>query len=206
MAEARDIISFNEFENSDGDFLDRKGVFSPITKKKLDVIRFTVASYVDEFKELDNSKSNPVLDSGGDFKTCSSTDLQKSSISEKVQQILEEESYNIGYSTYFQSLQEWLGHVIEIDKENNLFIAKLQDLSAPGTYETAEFEIRDIPEGDLDLFKIGAAFYWSLGYNYNRSQKTKQSSIRFQRLNDWTEEEYDNAIDNANDLYQFLTK
>lgn len=205
MAETRDVIGEYEYENSIGDFLDRKGAFSPITKKKLEVIRSTVASYVDEYKELDSSKSTPDI-GVDDLKTSATVDLPKSSISEKVQQILEEESYSLGYSAYFQSLQQWLGHVTEIDQESNLFTAKLQDLSSPGTYEIAEFEIRDIPEGDLDLLKIGAAFYWSLGYNYNRSQKTKQSAIRFQRLNDWTEEEYDNAIDKANELYQFLTK
>lgn len=202
MAEARTI---NNYSDSISDFLNRNGEFAPISSKKLEVIMSTVAAYVADSKDCDPAEQTETLLTKADLKTRAVANPSGINISGKVQEILEEPD-QLDKNNYFQSLQQWLGHVIEIDNKEGLFKAKLQDLNNSGTYEMAEFEIRDIADGDLEIFKVGAAFYWSLGYHYNRSQKTKESSIRFQRLNDWTEEEYNTAIDNADDLFQFFSK
>jgi hypothetical protein len=103
---------------------------------------------------------------------------------------------------YFLKTQRWIGHVIEVT--GKIFKAKLEDLNQPGTYEIGEFETNDISTEDYELFKIGSVFYWSVGLaNYN-GQIVKQSLLRFQRVNNWTETDYDNCSDRASDLMKNL--
>lgn len=99
---------------------------------------------------------------------------------------------------YFFDAQKWYGQVISINE--NTFTAKLQDLSNATTDEVGEFEIKEIPDDDKELFKLGATFYWSVGYEMKNSQVSKRSFFRFQRLPNWNSIEIDNALDRANDL------
>lgn len=105
-------------------------------------------------------------------------------------------------NNYFLSLQKWKGFVTKLNEQT--FEVRLEDSTSQGTYEIAEFENREVSPGDRELLQIGAAFYWSIGYSYNGNQIEKKSVIRFQRLNNWSEEEYDEAIDRGVQLYNFF--
>jgi hypothetical protein len=90
--------------------------------------------------------------------------------------------------------QRWVGHVIEI--KDKKFKARLEDLTQPGTSEIGVFDIQDAFD-EKDMIKLGAIFYFSVGYEVSRGQYSKQKFLRFQRLSEWTVTDYDNAIDRA---------
>lgn len=103
---------------------------------------------------------------------------------------------------YFLKSQKWIGHVSEIKKDH--FIAELKDLDDPTTYEIGEVDYDEISPEDKELIKIGAAFYWSLGYANTNGQIEKKSLIRFQRVNFWTMSDYNEVLDRADELYDKL--
>jgi hypothetical protein len=107
------------------------------------------------------------------------------------------------YKNYISKSQNWIGYVISIDKET--FSAKLEDINNPTTYEIAEFELNDISPGDLNLLKLGAIFYWSVGFGNQNGQHIKQSFIRFKRAALIHEEEFDKLMDEADNIYKNLT-
>ena len=104
--------------------------------------------------------------------------------------------------SYFAKSQRWICNVIDIGEKH--FTAKLEDLNQPDTYEIGEFEIDDISSEDKELFRIGAVFYWSIGLAIHKGQAIKQSLLRFQRVNNWTEKDYDISADEASDLLKNL--
>lgn len=106
------------------------------------------------------------------------------------------------YKSYVNRTQRWMGHIISIS--GDAFTAKLEDINSPGTFEVGDFELREVPEADKTLIKLGAAFYWSVGYSYLNGTVAKTSTIRFQRLANWTTSEYDEAADRANELFKKL--
>ncbi len=106
------------------------------------------------------------------------------------------------YKNYISGSQNWVGHVIKLDK--HIFTAKLEDKNSPNTYETAQFEIKDVTEDDLDLLKPGAVFYWSIGRAHQNNQVIKQSIIRFKRAIEVTTGEFEDILDSADDLNNHL--
>jgi len=103
---------------------------------------------------------------------------------------------------YFLEAQKWIGHVEQI--KNKTFIAKLTDLTNTTTYEMGEFDFDEISPEDMELVKIGATFYWSLGRSNNNGQIEKKSILRFQRVKNWEEEDYDRVLDRAEEKMQKL--
>jgi hypothetical protein len=106
--------------------------------------------------------------------------------------------WRVSFKSYFSKTQKWKGQIIEIKK--NTFLAKLDDLTAGGTYETAEFDRDEITDDDLEFLKLGAVFYWSVGYSVRNGSVSKESVVRFQRLPAWTEDEENSVLDSINDL------
>lgn len=103
------------------------------------------------------------------------------------------------YKNYISKSQKWIGHVTEIS--NDEFTAKLVDKNdTSSTYEIAQFDIDEVSKGDIDLLKVGALFYWSVGYANQNGQIIKQSLIRFKRVADISIEDFDGIIDNAREL------
>jgi hypothetical protein len=101
--------------------------------------------------------------------------------------------------SYFVISQKWVGNIIELT--NNGFKAKLIDKTSGGTYEIGEFEKNDVSRDDLPLIRIGATFYLSVGYENNSSgQIAKSLVLRFQRLAEWTEQDFDSAKDAADNI------
>ncbi len=101
---------------------------------------------------------------------------------------------------YSTTLQSWKGVVVEIKEDS--FVAELEDLTNGGTKEIAEVELFSVSPDDRKLVSEGASFYWNIGYKMNYGQITKESLIRFQRIIDWNEDDYDQAADRASDLFE----
>ena len=107
--------------------------------------------------------------------------------------------FSIMDRSYFTVNQKWFGVVDEISETS--FTATLTDLTKGGTKEIGDFEMKEVAYDDLALIKIGAGFYFSVGYQMNKSgQISRTSLLRFQRLSEWTFEEYDGALNLAEDL------
>lgn len=99
---------------------------------------------------------------------------------------------------YTKQSQKWIGHVVEIQDDH--FIAKLEDLSAGGTNELAEFDMVEISNDDIELFGLGAIFYWSVSFVFDKGQIEKKELLRFQRVSPLTLEECDSFADKAREL------
>lgn len=106
------------------------------------------------------------------------------------------------YRNYTYNSQKWIGHVFELSETS--FMAKLEDKYDPTTYEIAEFEVAEVSEDDISLLKLGAIFYWFVGYVNQDGQVFKQSLVRFKRIVDFTESEIDFIADEANELNNTL--
>ncbi|MCK9613514.1 MAG: hypothetical protein M0R16_11590 [Bacteroidales bacterium] len=102
-----------------------------------------------------------------------------------------------------QNTQRWVGYIIEINERK--FKAKLEDITAPGTFEIGTFDIHDKDLIDeKEMIQIGAVFYLSVGYDVSRGTFAKQKLIRFQRLTKLTESDFNNAIDRADRIASSL--
>ncbi len=107
------------------------------------------------------------------------------------------------FNNYFSNTQNWIGYITNVFESD--FEAKLIDRNKQDTYEMATFEKLEISEEDKKFIEIGAVFYWSVGYAVRNGQVKKESLIRFKRTVDWTENEYDKAVDRANNLLNNLS-
>ena len=105
-------------------------------------------------------------------------------------------------STRFEVLQKWEGIVLDVLRES--FTARLIDLTLEGSDEEAEFALDEIDEGDKDLLKPGAVFYWNIGYSDSPSGRARVSIIRFRRLPVWRSEELQRAKRDAERLSGLL--
>jgi hypothetical protein len=98
--------------------------------------------------------------------------------------------------------QRWIGFVIE--KDELKFKARLEDITSPGTFEIGTFDIKDTFD-EKDMIHIGAVFYFSVGYEVTRGTHEKKQFMRFQRLTEWTERDFDDAMDRADRIGSNLT-
>ena len=103
----------------------------------------------------------------------------------------------------FVSLHKWEGVVTRVTDES--FFAKLVSISSDDPDEEAEFAISEISAGDLPLLRVGAVFYWNIGYHDAAGgQRTRGSIIRFRRLPTWTKREIENARRRAAEIRDYL--
>lgn len=105
---------------------------------------------------------------------------------------------SVKFNNYMCRSQNWVGHIIELSESE--FTAKLIDKLDPTTYEIAQFGIDEVSPGDLGLLKVGALFYWSVGFANQNGQVLKQSLIRFKRSIDFSVQEFDTLIDKAKEI------
>lgn len=85
----------------------------------------------------------------------------------------------------FVGLQEWEGVVTQI--HDQVFTARLIDLTHRNPDEEGEFSTTEISEDDLDLIAPGAIFRWSIGVlKMPGGGKRPISQIVFRRLPQWT--------------------
>lgn len=139
-----------------------------------------------------------------------------SSVYEKAQEIsyeAEESNHKLacpqfiqpkGYSYVdrFEALQKWECIVLEVQDES--FRARLIDLTQEGPDEEAEFSIQEVSEEDRKLIRRGSVFYWTIGYNDLKGQRTRESLIRFRRLPVWRERDIDAAGRRARELRESI--
>ena len=100
----------------------------------------------------------------------------------------------------FRSINKWEGIVSEIFEEEGSFSAILTDLNNDGPKEEVTLSFEEVSEEDMALLKPGAIFYWNIGYEKTHGQVKKASIIRFKRLPEWTEKDWDQIMDKANEL------
>lgn len=92
--------------------------------------------------------------------------------------------------SYSVALQRWQGYVIKV--LDRALLVRLIDLTRKGPDEETIIPLEEFSPDDYDLVKIGAIFYWSIGYSTKSSgQRTRFSEVRFQRLPFWKREEID---------------
>ena len=85
--------------------------------------------------------------------------------------------------TTFHALQEWEGHVLEINGDE--FVAALVDLTAGSSHEEEEaiIPVTEIGEEDAASLRVGGIFRWVIGYERSRSgTKKRVSQIIFRDL------------------------
>ena len=107
----------------------------------------------------------------------------------------------------FEAIQKWDGHVVNIDKENKTFEARLTDSSAPrdADSETVEFMIDDLTDDKLSLLTVGAVFVWSVGYHYDEyGTKRRSSDLVFRRMPVWTIKDFEESEQIADETAEGL--
>jgi hypothetical protein len=83
----------------------------------------------------------------------------------------------------FHALQEWEGHVLEINEDE--FVAALVDLTAGSSDEGEEaiIPLTEIADDDAAALRVGGIFRWVIGYERSRSgTKKRVSQIVFRDL------------------------
>ncbi len=104
----------------------------------------------------------------------------------------------------FQALQRWEGVVIATDGEQ--FMARLHNLENPAESDLeAVISVEEIADSDKNLLKIGAVFYWTIGYRFEPyGQKSSVSTIRFRLLPVWTSNDHQRLSKLASDYDAFF--
>lgn len=103
---------------------------------------------------------------------------------------------------FFLKVKKWVCTVTSLSED--IFLARADEVGVTGTYEEVEFDINDVSPDDREYLKIGSVFYWTIGYNTRNGQKTKQSVIRFKRLPQITEKDFDEIYDKAHLLSESI--
>lgn len=105
----------------------------------------------------------------------------------------------------FVSLQAWQGVVEEIKLSEQEFTAILFDMTAAGPKETATFDFADVSQGDANLLRPGAVFYWAVGYRTAPSgQRSRVSILQFRRMPTLSTEDLGEAFTAADALLREL--
>ncbi|PYS47784.1 MAG: hypothetical protein DMG13_26990 [Acidobacteria bacterium] len=107
-------------------------------------------------------------------------------------------------SFHFQVLQQWEGTVVEVQDES--IVVRLRDLATSETAEKrATISKDEVSDSDQDLVKLGAVFYWIIGYRIElHGQKSMVSTIKFRRLPSWTRRELKRVEERASEFDIFF--
>jgi hypothetical protein len=105
---------------------------------------------------------------------------------------------------FFRPIQQWRGTVIEIrDSEFDAELRDQTDLSRGREISTFKFD--EVSEGDERLVKVGAVFYWSIGYELTESRQRKLvATVVFRRLPGWSKSEVAAVHEKAAEIEQLL--
>jgi hypothetical protein len=100
--------------------------------------------------------------------------------------------------------QAFEGHVVAVDREGELFVARLVDASSDAPDEEADFSFREVVPDDRHLVVPGALFTWTIGLEWRSRQSRRVSEIRFRRLPPFTAEAISQAEQEAVELSKLL--
>jgi len=108
----------------------------------------------------------------------------------------------------FEIIQQWEGHIEELDDKLKVFRTRLIDLTSGGTDEYTEFPYDEVDQDDYDLMKEGAIFYYTIGkVQLSSGQIKKDSFLKFKRLPRITQADLDSFKKQADNLYsRFLER
>ena len=86
----------------------------------------------------------------------------------------------------FGIVQRWEGTVTQVIGDE--FLARLRDLTdTEHASEQATFSLDEVDDDDRQLLRVGAVFYWSIGYHHQANGSRRLSNeLRFRRLPQWT--------------------
>jgi len=99
---------------------------------------------------------------------------------------------------FYGKMQQWIGVINEIAEKS--FSAKLYDQYDDSSYEVAEFEFAEVSKSDSNLLKLGAIFYYNIGFASNNGQIKKESFLRFKRSVPFKNKDLDVIEERVKDL------
>lgn len=113
-----------------------------------------------------------------------------------------------GGKSRFEIIQQWEGHIEELDDKLKVFRTRLIDLTSGGTDEYSEFPYDEVDQDDYDLMKPGAIFYYTIGkVKLSSGQIKKDSFLKFKRLPRITQTDLDSVKKQADNFYnRFLER
>ena len=103
------------------------------------------------------------------------------------------------------ALQEWEGHVVEMD--DKAFVAHLVDLTAGAAYaeEEATIPLVEVSDDDAARMRIGSIFRWVIGYERSPAgTKKRVSQIVFRDLPRMTKADFEEGRAWARNIVQSL--
>ncbi len=101
------------------------------------------------------------------------------------------------YIDYTIDTISWIGFVERIYEDK--FVGRLHEVGKMGLDEEAEFSRMDMTDDDEPLLRVGAVFYYSIGYVYRNGQRIKEAVLRFRRRINFTEDDVDEVEQNVAD-------
>ncbi len=106
--------------------------------------------------------------------------------------------------TGFQKLQEYEGEVTCVTELE--FVARLTDLTdVKGQRLEATFSLNEVSPSDTSLLRMGAIFYWVIGFrDHPNGQRVTENFIRFRRLPIWSKRDIERVNARAAELKAFL--
>lgn len=100
----------------------------------------------------------------------------------------------------FMETVSWQGYIESISEKEKTIYGRMRELYKNGTEESIEFDFNDVSDDDKELVKIGAIFYYSIGYALKNGQRIKMAILRFKRNVKFSGLDVDNITDNAHKL------
>lgn len=120
------------------------------------------------------------------------------------EQIVKNTNLHKESTDFYKDTVSWIGHVESINLEAEEFVGILKDLDNPGPEEMAEFDFNEVTQDDKELLKVGAVFYYSIGFSYSKGQCKKDTVLKFKRNVNFTEEEIDNNLTRIDNIVKNL--
>jgi hypothetical protein len=100
-------------------------------------------------------------------------------------------------------LNKWEGQVTKMKDDG--FVASVYDMNKKDIVEIVEFDFNEVAEGDLNMAKEGALFYWYiLNYDTASAYRDTTSRVWFRRKGRMTDDEYRRRLHEADEIWRGL--
>lgn len=103
------------------------------------------------------------------------------------------------FDRYLETIS-WEGYIESISEEDETITGRMHEIGTVGTDESVIFDFNDVSPDDSSLVKVGAIFYYSIGYALTKGQKKKEALLRFKRSVNFTENDVDKISDDVRQL------
>ena len=104
----------------------------------------------------------------------------------------------------FRALYQWEGTVLSFTDEG--FVARTRDIvDTRLPDEQVVLPLEDVPKADRHLLRVGAVFYWLIGYEETDDGARKRlSMLRFRRLPGWSKRALERVDSTADELMRMF--